>query len=47
MDRADERSHIMGLQRVRCDLVTRNKKKMITRVDLPPVWAALKLMTMK
>ena len=36
-------SNFMGLQRVRWDIVTtNNKKKMITRVGLPPVWAALR-----
>ena len=33
----------LGLRRVRCDLVTNNSnKKMITRVVLPPIWAALR-----
>ena len=35
-------SHFMGLRRVRCDLVTNNNKKMITRVVLPSLWATLR-----
>ena len=41
-------SHVMGVQRVRYDLVTKNNnKKVITRVVLPPIWAALEPMMMK
>ena len=40
-------SHVMGLRRVRCDVVTKNNKKVITGVVLPPIWVALEPMMMK
>jgi len=40
-------SHVMGLRRVRCDLATKNNKKVITGVVLPPIWVALEPMMMK